>query len=168
MSNKRFLPVQTASKDQSIWLGIGLDTFRRHVVALELASHRMPSDPEDHSVRLWLAHRPDASDSNYVLPFEVEQRVADDLAFLAAAEEGVKSVSAVALEQCGLTASLTIRLVANDTIPKSVPGIFRQLFDIMSRCATDRSSYPSLVIMRMLIVLALARIFKGNLCRGPV
>ncbi|KAK0507435.1 hypothetical protein JMJ35_009958 [Cladonia borealis] len=99
---------------------------------------RVPSDPEDNSARLWLAQRTNAVNSVHLLPFDVEQRVADDLAFIAAAEEGVKSISAIALEQHLGAAGLTIRLAANEIIPKDVPSIFRRLFDLMSQCATDR------------------------------
>ncbi len=165
MSNARLLPVRTASADQSIWRGTKLDAFRRNVVALQYASNKVPSDPEDHSARLWLAQRTNAVNSFHLLPFHVEQRVADDLAFIAAAEEGVKSVSAVALEQHVGAAGLTIRLAANETIPKNVPSIFRRMFDLMSQCATDRSLYPSLGTMWILIITSPTRSLKRDLRR---
>ena len=168
MSNVSLLPVQTNSAKQSIWRRTSLDTFRAHVVELQNASNRVPSDPEDNSARLWLAQRTNAVNSVRSLPFEVEQRVADDLAFIAAAEEGVKSVSAVTLEQHVGEAGVTIRLAANKTIPKDVPGIFRQLFDLMSQCATDRSPYPSIGTMWILIIPFSTRIFKRALRRGFV
>ena len=152
MSNGNLLPVRTASANQSIWRGTNLNTFRTNVVTLQDVSSRVPSDPEDNSACLWLAQGKKAVNSVHLLPFDVEQRVADDLAFIAAAEEGVKSVSAVALEQHVGVAGVTIRLAANETIPKDVPGIFRRLFDLMSQCATDRSPYPSISTMWILII----------------
>ncbi len=168
MSSGTLLPVQTNSARQSIWRGTNLDTFRTHVVELQDASNKVPSDPEDNSAHLWLAQRTNAVNSVHLLPFQVEQRVADDLAFIAAAEEGVKSVSAVALEQHVGAAGLTIRLAANETIPKNVPSIFRQLFDLMSQCATDRSPYPSIGTMWILIIPSSTRISKRGLRREIV
>lgn len=165
MSNGKLLPVRTASANQSIWRGTNLDTFRTNVVTLQHASSKVPSDPEDHSAGLWLAQRTDAVNSVHLLPFDVEQRVADDLAFIAAAEEGVKSVSAVALEQHVGAVGLTIRLAANETIPKNVPSSFRRLFDLMAQCATDRSPYPSIGIMWILIIPPSTRNLKRNLRR---
>ena len=163
MSNGKLLPVRTASAKDSIWRDTSIDTFRRNVVGLQHASNKVPSDPKDHSASLWLAQRTNAVDSVHSLPLEVEQRVADDLAFIAAAEEGVKSVSAVSLEQHIGDAGLTIRLAANEIIPKDVPGIFRQLFDLMAQCATNRSPYPAIGIMWILIVPSSTRIFKRYL-----
>ena len=169
MSNGQLLPVQTASKKQSIWQGTNLNTFRTNVVTLEDVSNRVPSDPEDNSARLWLLTQgTNAVNSVYLLPFDVEQRVADDLAFIAAAEEGVKSVSAVALEQHVGATGLTIRLAANEIIPKDVPSIFRRLFDLMSQCATDRSPYPSIGTLWILITSFSNRILKRGLCREYV
>ena len=152
MSNGGSLPVQTASKKQSIWQGTNLNTFRTNVVTLQDVSSRVPSDPEDNSARSWLAQGTTAVNSVHLLPFDVEQRVADDLAFIAAAEEGVKSVSAVALEQHVGASGVTIRLATNQTIPKDVPSSFRRLFDLMSQCATDRSPYPLIGIMWILTI----------------
>lgn len=145
-----------------------MNTFRTNVVTLENVSNRVPSDPEDNSARLWLARRTDAVNSVNLLPFEVEQRVADDLAFIAAAEEGVKSVSAVALEQHVGAAGVTIRLAANETIPNDVPSSLRRLLDIMSQCATDRSPYPLIGITRILMIPFSTRILKGALRRDFV
>ena len=152
MSNGELLPVQTASRKQSIWQGTNLNTFRTNVVTLQDVSNRVPSDPEDNSARSWLAQGTTAVNSVHLLPFDVEQRVADDLAFIAAAEEGVKSVSAVALEQHVGASGVTIRLATNQTIPKDVPSSFRRLFDLMSQCATDRSPYPLIGIMWILTI----------------
>ena len=168
MSSGKLLPVRTASAKQSIWRGTNVDNFRTNVVALQRASNKVPSDPEDHSASLWLAQRTNAVDAVHVLPFDVEQRVADDLAFIAAAEEGVKSVSAVALEEHVGEAGLTIRLAANEIIPNNVPSIFRRLFDLMGQCATDRSPYPSIGTMWILIIRSSTRIFKRDLRRGFV
>ena len=168
MSNGELLPVQTASKKQSIWQGTNLNTFRTNVVTLQDVSNRVPSDPEDNSARSWLAQGTTALTSVHLLPFDVEQRVADDLAFIAAAEEGVKSVSAVALEQHVGATGITIRLAANEIVPKDVPSSFRQLFDLMSQCATDRSLYPLIGTLWILIISFSNRILKGGLCREYV
>ena len=165
MSNGKLLPVRTASAKESIWRDTNIDTFRRNIVSLQHASNKVPSDPEDHSASLWLAQRTNTVNSIRVLPFDVEQRVADDLAFIAAAEEGVKSVSAVALEEHVGEAGLTIRLAANEIIPNGVPSTYRRLFDLMGQCATDRSPYPSIGTMWILIIPPFTRIFPRDVRR---
>ena len=134
--------MQTASANQSIWRDVKLDTFRRHVVTLQQASNKIPNDPQEYSARSWLARRTNASESNYVLSIDAEQRLADDLAFIAAAEEGVKTISAITLEQHVGGAGLTVRLATNETIPESVPSAFRAFFELLTRCAY-KSAYSS-------------------------
>ena len=141
-NDEHLLPVQTASAKQSIWWDVKLDPFRRHVIALQQASNKVPSDPQDYSARSWLARRTNASELNYVLSIDAEQRLADDLAFIAAAEEGVKTISAVTLEQDVEGVDLTVRLTANETIPKLVPSTFKNLFEQLAKCAS-KSAYST-------------------------
>lgn len=134
------LPVQTASAKQSIWHGQGLANFRKHVVALQRVSNKIPADPQEHSANLWISQT-STTEARNVLPFDVEQRIADDLAFIAAAEEGVKAISAVALEAHVSGHGLIVRLAANQVIPNTVPGAFGHIFELLSRCARSRLSF---------------------------
>lgn len=142
MTDGQFLSVNTSSAPKSIWRGLGHDQFRTNIVALQRASNQVPCNPKIHTRKEWHNPKIRHHDASYVLPFEVEQRLADDFAFIAAAEEGVKAVSAVALEERRDPAGLTIRLAANETVPERVPDTFKKIFNLLGRCA-QRSAYLS-------------------------
>lgn len=129
------LAVNTASGQKSIWQHLNYDQFRTKVVALERASKEVPCDRKFHQRKEWHNPRICNNDPSRLLPFEVEQRVADDFAFLAAAEEGAKGVSAVGLEESTDPLGLVIRLAANGFVPQIVPGTFKAIFDLLHRCA---------------------------------
>lgn len=131
--NRPLLAVNTAFGQKSIWKNLKYDQFRTKVVALERASKEVPCDRKFHQRKDWHNPRICNDDASRLLPFEVEQRVADDFAFLAAAEEGSKGVSAVGLEES--TDGLVIRLAANGFVPQKVADIFKAIFDLLHRCA---------------------------------
>lgn len=129
------LAVNTASGQKSIWRHLNYDQFRTKVVALERASKEVPCDRKFHQRKEWHHPRICIDDLSRLLPFEVEQRVADDFAFLAAAEEGAKGVSAVGLEESTDPLGLVIRLAANGRVPLKVADTFKTIFDLLHRCA---------------------------------
>lgn len=129
------LAVNTATGQKSIWRDPNYDQFRTKVVALERASKEVPCDRKFHQRKEWHNSRICNDDSSRLLPFEVEQQVADDFAFLAAAEEGAKGVSAVGLEESIDPLGLVIRLAANDLVPRKVEDTFKVIFDLLHRCA---------------------------------
>ena len=130
------LAVDTASVGNSIWREVGWNAFRNHVVTLQRASNEVPSDPLVHSATQWQAAHRESNDDARTLPFDVEQRLADDIAFLAAAEEGPKEVSAVVLEEQYEPGGLIIRLAANQSIPRGVEDTLRAMFDLLSQCSS--------------------------------
>ncbi len=134
------LPVDTASPRNSIWRPIGWDTFRKHIVTLQRATNEVPGDPKVHSAIEWQAEHADDIGIKRLLPFDVEQRLADDIAFLAAAEEGPKEVSAVALEEQTQHEGLVVRLAANGLIPRGVKETLGAMLDLLNKCAS-RSIY---------------------------
>ena len=102
------LESRTASPENSIWRDLPEDTFRQHLVQLEKRTNAVPVDPQ-------LFTSPDnASVKDHTLPLRIEQQLADDLAFLAAIEEGAQSVAAVCVEEHVQTAGLTVRFAALD------------------------------------------------------
>lgn len=133
--NGPLLAVNTASGQKSIWRRLNYDQFRTKVVALERASKQVPCDRKFHQRKEWHHPRICNDDSSRLLPFEVEQQVADDFAFLAAAEEGAKGVSAVGLEESTDPLGLVIRLAANGLVPLKVADTFKAIFDLLHRCA---------------------------------
>lgn len=89
-----------------------------------------------HSAAEWQSRH---TSSATLLPFDVEQRLADDFAFIAAAEEILRVVSAVALEQYVEPARLIVRLAANEYIPNGVLPMFEHMFKLLGRSASSRS-----------------------------
>ena len=129
------LAVDTASFGNSIWRKVGWNTFRNHIVALQRASNEIPSDPLVHSATQWQAAHGDSHDDARTIPFHVEQRLADDIAFLAAAEEGPKEIAAVVLEEQSESGGLIIRLAVNESVPRGVEDTLRAMFDLLSQCS---------------------------------
>lgn len=136
MISNHLSKVNTASPENSIWRDLDHVSFRRHMIAFQQASKEVPSDPEVHSRREWENPRVCTDDPSHTIPFDVEQRLADDLAFLAAAEAGGNSVSAVGLEQSIDPVGLVVRLAANEGITQDVYKTFESIFGLLRRCAT--------------------------------
>lgn len=135
MANKTRLPVSTASPEQSVWSNVGQDRFREHLVNLMRASKEVPADPAVHSPIEWQINHSRNGMQDHLLPFEVEQCIADDLAFIAAAEEGHKEISAVGLEEIGDGDGLTVRIAANEGVSQRVRCLLTTVFDLLSECA---------------------------------
>ena len=146
MTEQWRLPVNTVvDVKDSIWHNIDQNVFRQHIIDLQRASNAVPSDPIVHAASRWLQSHPKTDDSR-LLPFHVEHRLADDFAFLAAAEEGVKEVSSVALEEHRNPSSLIVLLAANERVSPAVEDTFRALFDLLSKCAS-RSKLVGLLFL---------------------
>ena len=105
------------------------------MVALEKASDNVPSDPRIHSVSVRQSQVLQQDADKRVLPFHVEQRLADDFAFVAAAKEHPSAVSAATVEECTDGSGLTIRLAANDGVPPAVADTLRAMLELLARCA---------------------------------
>jgi hypothetical protein len=118
------LQTQTANPESSIWLHLPENTFRQHLVDLEKITNAVPVEPQTFPLEL---HNHGSKD-NYTLPLSVEQRIADDFAFLAAIEEGAQSVAAVCLEEHLQPTRLTVRFAAldlslNDQVKEALEAI---------------------------------------------
>lgn len=121
------LACRTASSDASIWLYPSEEIFRRHLVELEKCTNAVPIDTQTFPLQR------DEDEADYTLPFKVEQQLADDLAFLAAIEEGAQSVAAVCLEEHLCPARLTIRFAALDlALSGEVKTALQSITDTMS------------------------------------
>lgn len=140
MSETAQLPVKTAFGKQSIWFGLGENQFRTHVVALEDKSNEVPEDPKDHSLQDWerIHDRP-----GHCLPLIIEQRIADDVAFIAAAEEGALAVAAASLEELVNGEGLRLRLAMNAGVPMKTRKVLRSIFDTLATRATGRKYQSS-------------------------
>jgi hypothetical protein len=142
MSNNHKQPVQTSSPAQSIWRDVDQNKFRMKVVELEIASKEVPRDPKVYSEADWLHPGVRVGESRHVLPFGVEQQLADDLAFIAAAEEGVNAVSAVGLEEAPERDGIVVRLAANEGIKENVEETLKRIFRLLKQCSSRRTLNP--------------------------
>lgn len=123
------LSVQTAPSGRSIWHTVKQDTFVTNVHKLLLASDTIAGDPKTYQEESW--RPPQAADKtlNYILPFEVEHQLSDDLAFLAAAQEGADAVSAATISEDIGGHGCMINLAANEGVPKAVVSSMREILD---------------------------------------
>jgi hypothetical protein len=143
MSNVYKQPVQTSPPTQSIWREVDQDNFRKKMVELEIASKEVPRDPKVYREADWLRPGVRPGEDTHVLPFGVEQQLADDLAFIAAAEEGVNAVSAVGLEEATEHGGIVVRLAANEWIRENVQETLKTIFGLLEQCASRSTVKPS-------------------------
>ena len=135
MAAKPRLAVETASPDQSVWQNLDRNTFQRNIVALQQASNEVPADPVVYAAHTWQANRDNEDVMQRRLPFEVEQRLADDLALVAAASEGHKEISAVVIEEYRGSAETIVRVAANEGVSPVVSNLLQTMFDVLKPCA---------------------------------
>ena len=133
MSSSSRQDPRTAKPGNSIWRDTLEDEFRQHLVNLEERTNAVPVEPQVFSVAAWQSERGKIF-KNHVLPLEMEHRLADDFAFLAAVEEGAQSVAAACVEEQPNGEGMTIRFAAMDAIhskhQNALRGISRVLMDI--------------------------------------
>ncbi|KAL6245452.1 hypothetical protein RBB50_007451 [Rhinocladiella similis] len=131
-------PVQTASEQNSIWRDLSEDHFRRDVVALSRKCNQVPLNP-----RLWLPSTGDAhhdktwTDTPRQLSFDVERRLADDMAYILAAKEGVGSVTAVCVEERQEPKGLVLRIAANEGVCKGFKAALSHICDLLMSCTKN-------------------------------
>ena len=116
---------RTANGGQSIWRDIPENVFRSHIVNLALKSHEVPKDPQTYSA-------PRAVDLQI---FNLERILAQDFAFIAAAEEGVDSTSAACVEGILSSRSLVLRIASNEGVQSNVRSTFEKVLAPLRRCA---------------------------------
>lgn len=129
-------PVNTASKQNSIWRDLDQSNFRKRIDDLGVKSNDYPGLPQVHSSRDWLSQHNASDEVNHVLSMNVEERLANDVAFLIASQKGVELVSAVALEEFTGSDGLSIRLAANGGISETVIDVMRSISVLLQKCAT--------------------------------
>lgn len=124
----------------SIWSLVSEADFRNSLVTLEQRTNAVPTDVQKFEPRSSTTVSSDLGR----LPFAVEQRFANDIAFLAAVNEGAQSVAAVCLEQHVIPQSkLTLRIAAADTIDTYVRSTLRQICDTVQRVCDPGDSAQS-------------------------
>ena len=123
--------VNTASEDNSVWKGLNENVFRSTIAKLGDSSKNLPSDPRVYSLATWELQHSTSDNGEWSLSLQDEQRLADDLAFIAASKDGGKAVSAVALEEQVNPPGLKVRLAVNRPIADEVPKQLNTLFTFL-------------------------------------
>ena len=110
----------------SLWIGSEQQRFTNAVSKLQNLSE-IPNNPTTHDI---LTYRSRSSDPQreWQLDITEEQRLADDLAFLAASQQGAKYVSAVTVEEHRSPMAISIKVSSNDGINSVVIETFKRIF----------------------------------------
>ena len=116
---------RSAQGEQSIWKDITENVFRRHIVDLALKSHEVPKDPRTYS----------APSAINLQAFNLERTLAQDFAFIAAANEGVESTSAACVEGVAGSQSLVLRLASNEGVQSNVRSTLDKVLSTLRHCA---------------------------------
>ena len=128
-------PLRTAKQTRSIWKGLSEDAFRQTVIALSRVTNGVPVD----SKRWWSTSMSSQSLPTSIecrlLSSQTEQRLADDFAFISAAQEGVESVAAVCIEEIREPMGLVIRVAANEGIREEIRNALKEICDSLMSCA---------------------------------
>ena len=128
-------PLRTAKSSSSIWKGLSEDAFRQTVIALSRATNGVPVD----SKRWWSMSRSSQSLATPIecrlLSFQTEKRLADDFAFISAAQEGVETVAAVCIEEIREPMGLVICFAANEGIREEIRNALGEICDCLMSCA---------------------------------
>lgn len=119
------------------------------MVALEKASGEVPSDPKVHSAQEWPEITSQQNNCKYLLPFPVEQRLADDFAFVAAAKEDPKAVSAATVQERSDGLGSIVRLAANDGVLPEVEDTFRAMLELLASCARGGVYHDPNIILQL-------------------
>ncbi|EPE30654.1 hypothetical protein GLAREA_03621 [Glarea lozoyensis ATCC 20868] len=149
--------VRTSEVDNSIWLDVREDAFRRHLVELEERTNAVPIAPQIFDASNWSPIYPYATGCHHTLPLEIEMRLADDFACLAAVEEGAQSVAAVCIEEHTEDAKLTLRFAALDTtLNDTVQEALREISSLLAVVSVqDTSTIPKSLDRLFTIVVRL-------------
>lgn len=134
MSIVQPLPVNTAPPIHSIWRDVSQSTFRTRIDQLQRKTD-VPGESKTHTYEAWRRQTGVPHESPHLLPSDVEERVVNDIAFIAANRKDVNSVSAVALEEQRSAHGLIVRLAANGAIEVLVINTLSSIFGLLQDCA---------------------------------
>jgi hypothetical protein len=126
---------QTNSTKNTIWRPINQIEFFNNVKRVHDACGDAPQPPRVFDRKL--PANASAHMSSYQLPLEVEYQLANDFAFLAAAYEGAKSVTATTLTEDAQSTGLTLTVASNAGVSEAVEVALRQICQELQRCSSS-------------------------------
>lgn len=143
LKDQQYLPVSTAPPDDSIWQGINQATFRQNIASLEKSFKTRPGPKEAVPRDGWEKRRAELSSQDYIIPFNTEQQLAEDFAFLVAAEPESKVTSAVCIEEQSEPEGLVVRLAADEPVTTRVRKALKDILGLLVDRAKKRLSLNS-------------------------
>ncbi len=114
----------------TIWTPIREDQFARTVQRVQNLSARVPEEARTHNQESGRSRR-----GNYVLSYNVEYQLAQDLAFIAVRDEGVHTVSAATVEKSATDHGLTFTIASNSGVKPPVREGLLEIGKFIERCA---------------------------------
>ncbi|KAL1874604.1 hypothetical protein Plec18167_005836 [Paecilomyces lecythidis] len=143
LKDQQYLPVSTARPDDSIWQEINQATFLQNIASLEKAFRNKPGPKEAVPRHDWEKRRAELSSQDYIIPFNTEQQLAEDFAFLVAAEPESRATSAVCIEEQSEPEGLVVRLAADEPVTTRVRKALKDILGLLVDRAKKRLSlYP--------------------------
>jgi hypothetical protein len=131
---QQMLNPDTAPLGRSVWSRVDQPTFLLRARFLE--SQNIVGDLSTSlAVTADDCENGNGQDPRYLLPLASEQRLTDDLAFLAAYEPGAGYVSATTVEAFDGETGIRICLAANRGVTNAAGEEIRKFFDLVERCA---------------------------------
>jgi hypothetical protein len=136
--------VRTRDQLESIWSNLPEDQFRQHLVSLEEGTNAVPIAPQIFDASEWTSTDQHSSHILHTLPLDIETRLADQFACLAAVEEGAQSVAAVCVEEHPQEPKLTLRFAALDTsLNDTVRGTLQETSAILAQVSSESTKVTS-------------------------
>lgn len=167
--------IRTTSPSRSIWqTPLTEEAFRHTAVDLALATNECPVDadvglgPVSGGLGVDVSSVTPLNEvshkSQYRLPLEIEHRLANDVAFIAATQEAVFSVTAVCVEELsspsGSLEALTLRLAANEGISEALKNRLLEIWDLLTAHPHEPSQLLASRIFEKIIHLNRTRILQ--------
>jgi hypothetical protein len=121
----------TATPSKTIWNQVSKQTFYTDTAVL-LKLSDVPEDAIEYVAR---QVPPGPGEEQYVLKFEEERQVVDDLAFICAYIEGVETVTAATLLAIKNSDSVVITIAANEGVQPVVRTTLQQIARVLEKCA---------------------------------
>lgn len=120
----------TARPSRSIWNAVSRETHEADVARL-LTRAKVPQLPKVYEPKYWL--HPNNGSLNQRLPLDVERDVSDGLAFVAAHEDGVGTVTVVTTEVH--EQHVTFRIAMNEGLTAEASDAMLKITSAFERCA---------------------------------
>ena len=115
---------------QTIWTLVPESQFAERVQEVLNTSRQVPEE-----ARVYNQVRGQTFPGDYQLPHNVEYQLAQDLAFIAAHEENVHTVSAATIEETAARDGLIFNIATNSGVRSSVRETLPEIGKLLEQCA---------------------------------